>query len=228
MTSTSDLKKTDRSQVKRLHLRGSYDRAAANAILDSGLMCHVGYIIDGTPYVTPTCYWRDGDKVYWHGSSASRMLRTVSGPVPVSFTVSHLDGLVLARSGFHHSVNYRSVMLFGEAHQIEDADEKLRTLEVFTERLTPGRWQEVRETTDQELKGTTIVWMNIDEGAAKVRTGGPVDDEPDYDLDIWAGVVPISTVIGAPIPDTRLKPGIAAPDYLNHISIGEIAPAQPG
>ena len=188
-----DLRVTERSKVKRVPKRAAYDRATVDAILDAGLMCHVGYVIDGAPYVTATCYWRHGDRVYWHGSAASRMLRTVTSGVPVCFTVSHLDGLVMARSGFHHSVNYRGVTLFGEAVKIEDPAEKLATLKDFTDRLTPGRWEELRETTDQELKGTTICALTIDEGSAKVRSGGPVDDEPDYDLNVWAGIVPITS-----------------------------------
>ncbi|MEQ8505880.1 MAG: pyridoxamine 5'-phosphate oxidase family protein [Rhodospirillales bacterium] len=222
MTTTPALRITEKSKVKRAPLRAAYDRATVDAILDSGLLCHVGYIIDDAPHVTATCYWRDGDRVYWHGSAASRMLRTVTGDVPVCFTVSHLDGVVLARSGFHHSVNYRGVTLFGKARLIDDREEKLATLKDFTDRLAPGRWEELRETTEQELKGTTICAMEIDEGSAKVRTGGPIDDEPDYDLDVWAGVVPVTTTIGEPIADDRLKPGIAEPDYLRRISIGQV------
>lgn len=220
MTAPDPLEKTTRSRVKRLHDRGSYDRALVDQILDSGLLCHVGYVIDGSPYVTPTCYWRMGDRVYWHGSAASRMLETVARGVPVCFTVSHLDGLVMARSGFHHSVNYRSVMLYGEAELVADAGEKYDALVAFMDRLAPGRWDECREVTDQEMKATKVVSLEIREGAAKVRTGGPKDDEPDYSLDVWAGVVPVSTVIGTPIADDRLRPGIPAPDYLKHISIG--------
>ncbi|PIW28372.1 MAG: flavin-nucleotide-binding protein [Rhodospirillales bacterium CG15_BIG_FIL_POST_REV_8_21_14_020_66_15] len=220
MTTSPDLRITERSKVKRLPMRAAYDRATVDAILDSGLLCHVGYVIDGAPYVTATCYWRHGDLVYWHGSAASRMLRTVTGGVPVCVTVSHLDGIVFARSGFHHSVNYRGVTLFGEAQKIENPAEKLAALKHFTDRLTPGRWEELRKTTDQELKGTTVCALAIDEGSAKVRTGGPVDDEPDYDLDVWAGVVPVSTVMGAPIADARLRPGIHEPDYLRRIAIG--------
>lgn len=220
MTPFPDLRITERTKVKRVPKRATYDRATVDAILDSGLLCHVGYVIDGAPYVTATCYWRHGDRVYWHGSAASRMLRTVTGGVQVCFTVSHLDGIVLARSGFHHSVNYRGVTLFGEAVKIEDPAEKLATLKDFTDRLTPGRWEELRDTTDQELKGTTICALAIDEGSAKVRTGGPLDDEPDYDLDVWAGVMPVTTVVGEPIADDRLKPGVPEPDYLRRISIG--------
>lgn len=220
MPPSPNLRITERAKVKRVPKRAAYDRATVDDILDSGLLCHVGYVIDGAPYVTATCYWRHGDRVYWHGSAASRMLRTVTSGVPVCFTVSHLDGLVMARSGFHHSVNYRGVTLFGEAVMIEDPAEKRAMLKDFTDRLTPGRWEELRETTDQELKGTTICALTIDEGAAKVRAGGPNDDPPDYDLDVWAGVVPITTVVGEPVPDDRLKPGIPAPDYLRGISIG--------
>lgn len=219
MTSSPDLRITERSKVKRVPKRAAYDRATVDAILDAGLMCHVGYVINAAPYVTTTCYWRHGDRVYWHGSAASRLLRTVTGGVQVCFTVSHLDGLVMARSGFHHSVNYRGVTLFGAAVKIEDPAEKLAALKDFTDRLTPGRWEDLRETTDQELKGTTICALTIDEGSAKVRTGGPADDEPDYDLNVWAGVVPIATVVGEPIADARLKPGVPEPDYLRRISI---------
>ena len=221
MTADTSLKITEKSRVKRVPKRAAYDRATVDAILDAGLLCHVGYVIDGEPYVTATCHWRHGDRVYWHGSAASRMLRTVTGGVPVCLTVSHLDGIVLARSGFHHSVNFRGVTLFGQAVKIEDPAEKLQALKDFTDRLTPGRWEELRETTDQELKGTTVCAMEIDEGSAKVRTGGPIDDEEDYDLNIWAGVVPVTTTIGPPIPDVRLKPGIAEPAYLRAISIGQ-------
>ena len=217
----TELKKTDRTRVKRAHLRGHYDKETAYAIIDAALLCHVGYIIDGSPYVTPTCHWREGNHIYWHGSSASRMLRTVTKGVPVCLTVSHLDGLVLARSGFHHSVNYRSVMLFGEAKLLEGDDAKLASLKAFTDRITPGRWEELRPVNDQEMKGTSIAYMEIDEGAAKIRAGGPVDDEPDYDLDIWAGVLPFTTTTGAPIPDARNKPNVPVPDYLADIVIGE-------
>ncbi|HAD87757.1 MAG TPA: flavin-nucleotide-binding protein [Rhodospirillaceae bacterium] len=220
MTAENEMRITEKSRIKRAPTRAVYDRATVDAILDAGLLCHVGYVIDGAPYVTATCHWRKGDRVYWHGSAASRMLRTVTSGVPVCFTVSHLDGIVLARSGFHHSVNYRGVTLFGEAVKIEDEAEKLAALKDLSDRLTPGRWEELRPVNDQEMKGTTICALEIDEGSAKVRAGGPVDDEEDYDLDVWAGVVPVTTVLGAPIPDTRLKPGIAEPAYLREISIG--------
>lgn len=217
-----DFPPTDKTRVKRLHQRAHYDRETAHAILDAGFLCHVGYVIDGQPYVTPTAYWREGDWVYWHGSAASRMLRKVKEGVPVCFTVAMLDGLVLARSGFHSSVNYRSLMAFGTAELVEAEAEKIRSLDVFIERLTPGRAAEVRPPTSQEIKATTVLKMKLSEVAMKVRNGPAADDEEDYQLDVWAGVVPIRTVIGAPEDDPRLKAGIAAPDYLKTIRINEL------
>jgi len=216
----ADFTPTPRTRIKRLHQRAHYDRETVYSILDAGLVCHIGYVIDGQPYVTPTAYWREGEWVYWHGSSASRMLRRVSSGIPVCFTVSLLDGLVLARSGFHSSINYRSLIALGEAEKVEEADRKLAALEAFSERLTPGRWPELRPPTTQELKATTVMTLHLEEVAAKVRTGPPADDEEDYELDIWAGVVPLRMVADAPQGDERLKPGIAAPDYLNDIGIG--------
>jgi nitroimidazol reductase NimA-like FMN-containing flavoprotein (pyridoxamine 5'-phosphate oxidase superfamily) len=188
-------------------------------ILDAGFVCHVGYVIDGQPYVTATSYWRQGDRLYWHGSSASRMLRRVKEGVPVCVNVSLFDGLVLARSGFHHSINYRSVMLFGEAAALNDEREKLGALEVFTERLWPGRWAELRPTTSQELKATTVLAMPIEEAVAKERTGPPGDDEEDYDLDVWAGEIPLRLTAGRAVPDPRLKPGVLAPAYLENFDL---------
>ena len=214
-----DFRPTERTRIKRLHQRAHYDRESAYAILDSGVLCHVGYVIDGQPYVTPTAYWREDDSVYWHGSAASRMLRKVKEGVPVCFTVAMLDGLVLARSGFHSSVNYRSLMAFGAAELVEAETEKIRALDAFIERLTPGRAAEVRPATRQEIKATTVLRMKLTEVAVKVRTGPAADDEEDYALDVWAGVVPIRTVIDPPEDDPRLKPGIAAPDYLREIRI---------
>lgn len=211
---------TARSRVKRLHERARYDRASVHAVLDAGILCHVGYVIEGQPYVTATAYWRDGDTLFWHGSAASRMLRTVETGVPVCFTASLLDGLVLARSGFHSSMNYRSVTAFGTAHALKDEKAKDKALFAFSEKLHPGRWDELRPTTSQELKGTTVVAMEIEEAVAKARSGPPKDDEEDYALDVWAGVIPVRTVIGTPEPDPRLKPGTAPPVYLKRIRIG--------
>ena len=210
----TDLTPTARSRVKRLRERGAYDFATIATILDAGLLCHVGYIIDGQPYVTPTAYWREGERLYWHGSSASRMLRTVEKGVDVCFTVSHLDGLVLARSGFNHSINYRSAMLFGHARKIEDEAAKLRALESFVEHLFPGRWKQLRPATAQEVKATTVLSMAIEEGSAKARTGWPHDDEDDYSWPVWAGVVPVRAVVQSPVPDERLSDTWEAPAYL--------------
>jgi nitroimidazol reductase NimA-like FMN-containing flavoprotein (pyridoxamine 5'-phosphate oxidase superfamily) len=209
---------TKRTQVKRMPKRGQYDRETVYKILDAGAICHVGYVIDGAPYVTPTAYWRHGDRVYWHGSSASRMLRNVDG-AQVCLTVAMLDGFVLARSAFHHSVNYRSVMCFGTAQKVEDPDQKMQAMIDFVERLYPGRWSELRPVTAQEIKATTILGMDLNECVAKVRVGPPVDDEEDYALPIWAGVVPLTPVLGAVVDDERNLAGVKRPDYLAKISI---------
>jgi len=203
---------TARTKLKRNYKRGAYDRETVYAILDAVPHCHVGYVIDGQPYVTPTLQWREGDRVYWHGSSASRMLRTVETGVPVCLTVSALDGYVLARSAFHHSVNYRSVMIFGTAHAVAEADEKEAALKAMMEQLFPGRWDALRPVTAQELKATTVVGMEIEEAAAKIRTGPPVDDEEDYGWDVWAGVLPTALTKGAPVDDPRLQDGVPVPE----------------
>ena len=215
-----DFPPTAHTRIKRQHERAHYDRETVHAILDAGLLCHVGYVIDGQPYVTPTCYWRSGDRVYWHGSSASKMLRRLEDGVPVCFTVALLDGLVLARSGYHSSIDYRSVMAFGVAEKVEGEARILATLEAFSERLVPGRWAEQRPPNDQEIKATTVMALDLTEVAAKVRTGPPGDDEADYDDPVWAGNVPIRSLVEAPVDDPRLKAGIARPDYLNRIRIG--------
>jgi len=198
---------SDRTRVRRLHQRGRYDRETIDAILDAGTVCHVGYVIDGAPFVTPTLYWRQGDRVYWHGSAASRMLRTAAG-ADVCLTVSLLDGFVIARSAFHHSANYRSVMVLGRAEMVADAAEKAARLKTFLDGIYPGRWDRLRPATEQEIKATTVLSIPIDEASAKLRTGHPVDDEPDYALPIWAGIVPVRTVLGEPKPDPRLAAGI--------------------
>jgi nitroimidazol reductase NimA-like FMN-containing flavoprotein (pyridoxamine 5'-phosphate oxidase superfamily) len=208
-----DFAPTEKTRVKRLHERGHYDRETVHAILDAGFICHVGYIIDDQPYVTPTSYWREGDRVYWHGSSASRMLRTVSKGIKVCLTVTHVDGLVLARSGFHSSINYRAVMAFGEAEVIVDEAHKRAALKAFMEHVTPGRWDMVRPVTSQELKGTTVLSMKLTEVSAKVRTGPPKDDEEDYALPIWAGVLPLKLTSGPPEPDPRLTATMPIPEH---------------
>lgn len=210
--------------MRRLPKRARYDVKTVYSILDAGFICHVGYVIDGQPFVTPTAYWREGDHIYWHGSHASRMLNQAANH-KVCLTVTHLDGLVAARSGFHHSINYRSVMMFGKPHKVEDEPHKLRAMENFVERIYPGRWPELRPATRKELRATTVLYMPIKEAVAKVRTGGPIDDEEDYQLSIWAGVVPIQVSHGAPLPDARLLAGIAAPGQVREFAHLGIRPA---
>ena len=210
----ADFAQTARTRVRRMHERGRYDRKTIYAILDSALLCHVGYVIGGLPYVTPTLFWREGERLYWHGSSASRMLRQQSQGIPVCVTVSHVDGLVLARSGFHHSLNYSAVMAFGNAAVVADDAAKAAGLNAFIERLYPGRTRHIRPIAPQELKATILMSMAIDEVSAKVRSGGPVDDEADYALDCWAGVIPLRTAIGCAEPDARLEIDPALPAHL--------------
>lgn len=207
-----DLTKTDRSRLRRSHQRGHFDRKTVNAILDAQPMCSVGYVIDGKPYVTPTLQWREGDYVYWHGSSASRAIRK-SAKQEVCLTVAILDGYVIARSGFHHSINSRSVMLFGEAVPVPN-EQKEEKLTAFIDGLWPGRSAILRPNTEQELKATALLSMKIEEGSAKIRTGGPVDDEEDYALPIWAGVIPVSSQVGTLQPDTRNIKGIEPPQHI--------------
>ncbi|MBR0555508.1 pyridoxamine 5'-phosphate oxidase family protein [Ciceribacter sp. L1K23] len=206
---------TPRSRVKRLHERGSYDRAAIYPILDAALLCHVAYVIDGQPYCTPTIHWRDGDRLYWHGSSASRMLRHLKTGTPVCLTVSHLDGLVLARSGFHHSANYRSAMCFGTARILDDPEEKANALKAVVERFYPGRAAEMRADQPQEVKATMVIGMEIEEATAKIRTGQVGDDEADFALPVWAGIIPVSTVLGSPETSPHVPPGVSFPDHLS-------------
>lgn len=215
-----------RSRLRRLPKRGSYDWPSIEAILDSAYLCHVGYAIDGQPFVTPTCYWRYQREILLHGSFASRMLRTLAGGIDVCVTVTIVDGLVLARSAFHHSINYRSAMLFGRARALEDEAEKKIAMEAFVERFFPGRWAELRPVNRKELKATTVLSLAVDEASAKVRTGPPVDDDRDYALPIWAGVLPIVSTPQAPIPDPRLLAGVAPPRYLRDLSHLGLAPAR--
>ena len=205
---------TDRTQVKRLPKRGAYDRETVFKILDEAFVCHVGFVVDGQPYVIPTNFGRSGDTLYLHGSAASRMLRTLSEGIPVCVTVTLVDGLVLARSAFHHSVNYRSVVILGTAHLVGDPAEKMEALRLFTEHIMKGRWDDIRLPTDQEMKGTTVLALPMEEVSAKVRTGGPIDDEEDYTLPMWAGVLPLPVVPAVPIPDARLNPKTEIPSYM--------------
>ncbi|NNC91525.1 MAG: pyridoxamine 5'-phosphate oxidase family protein [Acidimicrobiia bacterium] len=206
---------TRRTEVHRLPERGVYDAAAINTILDEALICHVGFVSDdGYPVVIPTIHARSGATLYLHGSPASRMLRTVKQGADLCVTVTLVDGLVLARSAFHHSMNYRSVVIFGRPREVTDADEKMRALEVITEHVAHGRWADARHPNDTELKGTTVLALEVDETSAKARTGPPGDDDEDYALPIWAGVVPVTTTFGTPIPDPLLADGIDPPGYV--------------
>lgn len=199
---------TDRTQVKRLAKRAVYDKKQVHSILDEGFLCHVGFVADGHPYVIPTLYTRRGERIYIHGSAASRMLRMLDEGVDVCLTVTLVDGFVLARSAFHHSMNYRSVVVLGKARLVTDAAEKMEAMHRFTNHAVPGRWEEVRQPTEQELKATSVLALELDEVSAKVRTGPPLDDEEDYLLPVWAGVVPVQTEFGKPVPDERLLPGV--------------------
>src|SRR6202050_3492771 len=189
-----------RARVRRHPERGHYDRETVFAILDAALMCHVGYVIDGKPYVTPTLFWREGERLYWHGSSASRMLRTQAPGIPVGLTGAPVDALILARCAFRHSLNYRAVMVFGHAAIVDDLAEKEAGLNAFIERIYPGRTGIMRGISAQELKATSLMGMTIENASAKIRSGGPLDLEQDYAADCWAGTVPVAQVMGAPVP----------------------------
>lgn len=205
---------TDRTRVARLPKRGDYSQEMIYGILDSAFVCHVGFVVEGQPYVIPTGFGRAGDVLYLHGSAASRMLRTLAGGVDVCVTVTVVDGIVLARSAFHHSMNYRSVVVLGKAQLIEEDLAKTEALRVISDHILYGRWDDVRKPTAQELKATAVLTLPIAEASAKVRTGGPNDDEADYALDVWAGVLPLALKAEAPIADARLKEGVAIPGYL--------------
>jgi nitroimidazol reductase NimA-like FMN-containing flavoprotein (pyridoxamine 5'-phosphate oxidase superfamily) len=207
---------TARSRVRRHPERAHYDRATVYAILDAALLCHIGYVIDGKPYVTATLFWRDGDRLYWHGASASRMLRKQQMGIPVCLTVSHLDGMVVARSAFRHSLNYRSVMVFGTAAAVVDDAAKEAGLNAFIERLYPRRTRLMRAILPQELKATSLIGMTIEEASAKIRDDGPLDLEADCAADCWAGTIPIAPCIGAPVPDARVLPRGSAEREIGH------------
>jgi len=204
---------TERTTLKRLPKRGEYDHAAVHRILDEAFICHVGFVVDGKPVVIPTSYARIGATLYIHGSAASRMLRSLEEGIDVCVTVTLIDGLVLARSAFHHSINYRSVVIFGAANVVDDPDEKIKALHAFTDQVVPGRWEEVRWPTESELRATLVLKLPLVEVSAKVRTGPPIDDEEDYELSVWAGVVPLSIAAGPPIGDDRLPADIEVPEY---------------
>ena len=195
---------TPRTLVRRLPKRASYDKAQIRSILDEGFVCHIGFAVGGQPFVIPTGYARAGDEIYLHGSAASRMIDTLADGVDVCFTVTLADGFVLARSAFHHSLNYRSVVVLGKARLVTEPAEKMEALRRFTNHIVPGRWEEVRPPTERELRATTVLALAIEEASAKVRTGPPIDDEDDYGWPVWAGVVPLRASVGEPVPDGRV------------------------
>ncbi len=207
---------TQRTQIKRLPQRGDYDRQTIYEILDEGLICQVGFVIEAQPIVIPTAYGRVGDRLYIHGSPASRMLRTLKEGVNVCVTVTLLDGLVLARSAFHHSMNYRSVVVFGQAKLVENTDEKLEALKAFTEHVMRDRWAEVRLPNRQELAGTLVLALPLTEASAKMRSGAPIDDEADYELPVWAGELPLRLTTLQPVADPRLAPDIELPAHIQN------------
>jgi nitroimidazol reductase NimA-like FMN-containing flavoprotein (pyridoxamine 5'-phosphate oxidase superfamily) len=209
-----ELPQTERTTLRRLPKRGVYDRDLIHAILDEGLICHLGFVVASQPFVIPTIHVRVGQKLYVHGSPASRMLQTLEQGVEVCVAVTLVDGLVLARSAFHHSMNYRSAVVFGKARPVESSDEKLEVLQAFSEHLIKERWREVRRPSPAELKGTLVLSLPIDEASAKVRTGPPVDDEEDYGLAVSAGILPLKIVPAEPVADPRLPEDIAPPHYV--------------
>lgn len=209
---------TSKTTLKRLPKRGVFDREAVYKILDEAFICHVGFVVDGQPFVVPTGFGRIGDTLYIHGSAASRMLRSIAEGVEVCVTVTLIDGLVLARTAFHHSFNYRSVMVFGRARLVEDEAEKMAGLKAFTEQVIRGRWDDVREPNSQEMKATSVLALPLEEVSAKVRTGPPLDDEEDMNAPVWAGVVPLRLTAAAPITAPDLRVDAAPPDYAVHYS----------
>ena len=211
-----------RNRVKRLHERGRYDQATVHGLLDASMLCHVSYVIDGQPYCTPTFFWREGNKLYWHGSSASRMLENQSDGQKVCLTVAHLDSLVLARCGFNHSADYRAVMAFGTSYIVTDPEEKARALVAMVDRFFPDRTASLRQSTKQEIKASAVIAMEIEQASAKIRTKGVADDEEDYALPVYAERIPVRTVIGAPEPCPRLLDGVKRPETLRAYSEGRL------
>ncbi len=210
---------SERTRVRRRHDRGAYDAETVHAILDAMPICSVGYVFKGSPFVTPTLQWREGSHVYWHGSAASRMLEACE-EADVCLTVTIIDAMVMARSAFNHSCNYRSVMAVGKAHKVKGKEDKLHHLKTFTEQLFPGRWDILRPVTDKEIKATTVLGMSLDECSAKVRSGPPGDDEEDKSLPIWGGLIPVRMQVLAPTADEYTRPGMAPPDHVTGFKLG--------
>jgi hypothetical protein len=214
MSNSPNLQVSQRSKLRRIPKRGSQERELIYSILDEALIAHVGFVTQNQPFVIPMAYGREGDRLYLHGSPISRLMKTLAQGVDVCFTVTILDALVVARSLFHHSMNYRSVVLFGKATLVTSEDEKMQALKAFTEHMIPGRWQEARIPNAGELKGTTVLSLPIEEGSAKMRTGQPLDDTQDYSLPIWAGELPLKLTPGMPIADPQLTSGIEVPENI--------------
>ena len=212
---------TPRTRVRRAPSRASYERAAVEAILDEGLVCHLAFVHEGRPFCIPTLHARVGDVVYVHGSAASRMVRTLAGGAAACLTVTLVDGIVLARSAFHHSMNYRSAVIVGTLRPVDDPAERAHALEAFTEQLLPGRWSHVRPPSRQELKATSVLGLALEEASAKARAGGPVDDEEDLELPAWAGVIPLAVVAGTPRADEHTAPGAPIPQHVADLRRGE-------
>ncbi len=215
-----EIKTTDRTKLRRLPKRGAFDRETIYKILDEGFVAHVGFTIDEQTFVIPTGYARTGDNLLIHGSQASRMMRAMAWEIQVCATVTLIDGLVLARSAFHHSMNYRSVVIFGTAKVIQDKEEKLEALRALTEHIIPNRWQDVRPPNEKEMKATMVLSLPIEEASAKIRTGNPVDDEADFKMETWAGVIPIESTAKEPIRDLRLRADIEMPSYVSNYKRG--------
>lgn len=219
LPAVEDFSPTARTTLRRLPKRGSFERETVYRVLDEGFVCHVGFVVEGQPFVIPTAYGRKGDVLYLHGARASRMQKALASGREVCVTVTLVDGLVLARSAFHHSINYRSVVVFGRPRVVESEEEKNAALEAFTEHVMPGRWADVRWPTSQELAATTVLAIQLSEASAKVRTGPPIDDEEDYALPVWAGVLPLGVEPGAPEADPRLPAETPLPAYVEQFDL---------
>ena len=216
---TDTFPKTARNKVKRMPERGHYDAATIYPIIDAALICHVGFVLEGQPFVIPTLHARQDDTILLHGAKGSRLLRHIQSGGAVCITITHVDGIVLARSVFHHSINYRSAVLFGKGLVIEDEQAKLQALEAFTERLIPGRWQDARTPNAIEVKQTTVIAVQIESASAKLRTGPPGDEADDLDLPVWAGVLPLRQIAGVPLADSQLRPSVELPDYIRDFDL---------